>query len=78
MSDGADDASNLKDATDSLFICVLNDLRILLHDYLRYRSEPVPTLAVVNECNKDAMEEGIGLLFRVATKVVLHEGSDET
>ena len=78
MADGADDVGDFEDAADALFVCALNDLRILLHDYLRYRSEPVPTLAVVNECSKDAMEEGIGLLFRVAAKVVLHEGSDET
>ena len=77
MADGTHDVRDLKDATDSLFVCALNDLRILLYDYLRHRSELICALAVVDERSKDATEEGMGILFRVTGKVVLHKGSDE-
>ena len=77
MADGADDAGDFEDAADALFVCALNDFRILLHDYLGYRSELICTLAVVNERSKDATEEGMGVLCRVTGKVVLHKGSDE-
>ena len=77
MADGADDVGDLEDTADALFVCALNDLRILLHDYLGYWSELVCALAVVDERSEDATEEGMGVLFRVAAKVVLHKGSDE-
>ena len=77
MADGADDAGDFEDAADSLFVWALNDLRILLYDHLGDGSELVCALAVVDERSKDAAEEGMGILFRVTAKVVLHKGSDE-
>ena len=77
MADGADDAGGFEDAADSLFVCALNDLRILLHDNLGYGSELICALAVVDERSKDATEEGMSVLFRIAAEVVLHKGSDK-
>ena len=77
MADGADDAGDFEDAADALFVCALSNLRILLHDYLGYWSELVCALAVVDERSQDTAEEGMGVLFRVAAKVVLHKGSDK-
>ena len=77
MADGADNAGDFKDATNLLFICALNDLRILLYDHLGDGSELVCALAVVDERSKDAAEKGMCVLFRVAAKVILHKGSDK-
>ena len=78
MAHRADDAHDLEDATDLLFVCAFEHLLVSLHDRVRDRRELVHALAVMNERGEDATEEGKRLFRGVGIEVVLNEGGDQT